>query len=176
MKPFKDFLQESSLSRLYAKYKDCDSGTISAFRGYRTYKENMALHKKLVGKLLGAGFSVTKVQGTYVENYKTPYAKEVNELSLIVFDNKKSGKLKNALMKFGKEFEQDSITYCRKRIGLCDKNKVKGENRQPFVFKEEYDSECFDLIANHDTFQNNTLRCLRMMAKETLSEDELCSI
>lgn len=127
-------LNESSLSRIWRKNKEFDSGTISAFKGYRTHKENMAKHRELVGKLVGAGMSVTKIQGTYIENYKTPHAKEVHELSLIVFDHKKTGKLKEILLKLGKEFEQDSITFCDAStgdyylIGCLDKTKVKDDN------------------------------------------------
>jgi hypothetical protein len=134
MKTYTDFLTESSLSRLWKKYKECDSGTISAFRGYRTHKENMAKHHELVGKLLGAGLSVTKIQGTFIENYDTPYAKEVHELSLIVFDYKNHGKLKDVLMKLGAEFEQESITYCNAEtgdyylIGCLDTVKITDEN------------------------------------------------
>lgn len=134
MKNYTDFLNESSLSRLWRKYKECDSGTISAFKGYRSHKENMKKHRELVAKLLGSGFSVTKIQGSFIENYKTPYAKEVHELSLIVFDHKKSGKLKNALLKLGAEFEQDSITFCDSKsgeyylIGCLDKTKIKDDD------------------------------------------------
>lgn len=126
-------LNESSLSRIWRKFKECDSGTISAFKGYRTHKENMEKHRELMGKLLGAGMSVIKIQGTYIENYKTPYAKEVHELSLVVFDHKKTGKLKDILIKLGREFEQDSITYCNAStgdyylIGCLDNTKIKDE-------------------------------------------------
>lgn len=134
MKKFSEFLNESSLSRLWRKYKECDSGTISAFKGYRSYKENMEKHSELVAKLLGCGFSVTKIQGSFKENYKTKYEKEVNELSLIVFDHKKKGNLKKILLKLGAEYEQDSITYCDATsgnyylIGCLDKTKVKDDD------------------------------------------------
>ena len=116
MKTFSEYLNEemineSGLSRLWKKYQECDSGTISAFRGERTRKENMENSGKLSAALVGAGYSVTSVDGVYIENYGTSDAKKVKEKSFIVFDYKKKGTLKKDLMKLGEKFDQDSITF-----------------------------------------------------------------
>ena len=134
-------------------------GTISSFCGYRTNTENIVKHKELVGKLLGAGFSVTTIRGTYIENYKAKNAKEVNELSLIVFDHKHSGKLLNALKKFGTEFEQDSITFAEAGgdyylIGLCDKNKVKNEKGE-LVMSDTYPGKNKEIKLGKPMFGEN---------------------
>ena len=116
MKSFTEFvneevLTESGLSRLWRKYQESDSGTITAFRGERSKRENMANNAKLQAALVGAGYSVTAVDGVYIENYGTPDARRVKEKSFIVFDYKNKGTLKKDLMKLGELYDQDSITY-----------------------------------------------------------------
>jgi len=112
-------IQESSLSRIWNQTKKHDAGTISAFRGSKdcnkgedyTKSENKKNSKILKAKLLKAGYGVTKIDGTYIENFNTPNARDVKEESYIVIDLKDSGNLKNDLIEFGTEFEQDSITF-----------------------------------------------------------------
>lgn len=117
MKTFIEFvteaeqLNESSLSRLWRKYKESDSGTISAFRGEYSKDENMARSKKLQSILIGAGFSVTSVDGVYIENMGTPEEKRVKEKSFIVFDYQNKGNLKEMLKALGEKFDQDAVTY-----------------------------------------------------------------
>jgi len=116
---FKDYLNESSLSRVYTQTKKYDSGTISAFRSSKDCNEGEEFSKSenkknssiLKAKLLKAGFGVTKIDGAYIENYNTTNAKTVKEDSYLVLDIKNSGKLKETLIKLGEEFEQDSITF-----------------------------------------------------------------
>ena len=107
----KEVISEASLSRLWRKYKECDSGTISACRGNKTPKENKANTKKLMTELIQMGYSVTAIDGVYIENYGMPNAQEVKEKSFIVFDHNKSGRLKRDLITLGKKYEQDSITF-----------------------------------------------------------------
>lgn len=104
-------LNESSLSRLWKKYQDSDSGTITAFRGEYSKKENLARNAELKAALLGAGYSVTSVDGVYIENYGSANEKQVKEKSFIVFDHKKTGKLKADLKRLGLRYDQDSITF-----------------------------------------------------------------
>ena len=121
LKSFKQVLYESSLSRIYAQAKDHESGTISAFRYARgcgegeTYskKENLDRNAVLKAKLLKLGYGVTRIKGTYIENYGTKDAVEVSEESFFVFDKNDKGTLKNDLVKLGKEFEQDSVTFSK---------------------------------------------------------------
>lgn len=125
-----DGLTESSLSRLYQKHKDSDAGTISAFRGERTRKENLDLNKKLKWLLIGGGYSVTEIDGIWTENYGKPDQKEVKERSFIVFDRKQSGKLKDDLIKFGRMFDQEAITYWNRKSGNYV---VIGTNKNGFL-------------------------------------------
>lgn len=125
MKTFNEFynsqehiLNESSLSRLYRKYKESDSGTISACRNENTKDKNNKRTLELKTTLIKLGYSVTTVNGTYTENYGTPNAVSVKEKSFIVFDKNNSGNLKNDLIKLGEKYNQDSITYSSVKDGV----------------------------------------------------------
>jgi len=119
MKTYKKLIAESSLSRLWNKAKNHDFGTITAFRGARdcgqgeayTKNENMKRNSSLKAKLLAKGYSVTPIDGSYIENYGSKNAKEVREKSFFVADDKNKGTLKTDLLALGLEFEQDSIIF-----------------------------------------------------------------
>ena len=123
---FKEFLKnqisESGLSRIWKQTMEHDSGTISAFRSAKdcnqgekySKKENLDRSAKLKAKLLKLGYGVTKIKGTYIENYGSKNEKEVKEDSYIVVDIKDTGNLERDLRKLGEEFEQDSITFQEK--------------------------------------------------------------
>ena len=104
-------LSESSLSRLWRKYKEFDSGTISACRGEYNKAENAKRTAQLKTFLVAKGFSVTAIDGVFIENMGTPKEKKVKEKSFIVFDRNDTGKLKETLLKLGEKFDQDSITF-----------------------------------------------------------------
>jgi hypothetical protein len=120
-KTFKQIISESSLSRIFKSSKEHDTGTISAFRFAKDCGEgqelSIELNKKnsldLKNKLLALGYGVTKISGTYIENYGTPNEKEVKEDSYLVVDLKDTGNLKRDLIKLGSFFDQDSITYSK---------------------------------------------------------------
>lgn len=179
-----EIIKESSLSRLWRKYQQCDSGTISAFRGEYSYKQNMERSRKLSAILVGLGYSVTSIDGVYIENYGTDQELPVNEKSFIIFDIKQSGKLKSDLIKLGEMFDQDSITFNNVQRGTYVligtskrtnyypgyKNEVVlgkpmfGEGGQfhskisgrPFVFKEGIDY-CDDTLMNYNTWHKAVL-------------------
>lgn len=131
MKSFKDVnriaecipvaVNESSLSRVWKHATEHDSGTISAFRyaehcgDGKVYSKSMnkSRNAKLKSKLLSMGYGVTKIDGVYIENYKSDDERHVREESFLVIDMKDSGKLRKDLIALGKEFDQDSITYCQ---------------------------------------------------------------
>ena len=123
---FSEYLKESSLARVYAQTKKFDSGTISAFRSARDCNDGDEFSKSdnkknssiLKAKLLKAGYGVTRVAGTYIENYGTSNEIEVKEESYLVLDLKNSGNLKKDLIKFGTDFEQDSITFQDNKTGI----------------------------------------------------------
>jgi len=117
-------IKESSLRRLddFAKNPDC--GTISAFRTYEgcgedkiriPYKKKMDNHRELRAILIGLGYSVTDIDGFYIEIFKHETLPEirVREKSLFVVDIKDTGKLKNHLIVLGTMNWQDSITYAK---------------------------------------------------------------
>jgi hypothetical protein len=133
---FKNYLHESSLSRLRQHMLEHDTGTITAFRDAEdcgngpniTKKQNKARNKILLANLRKEGYSVTKVKGSYIENYGTNDAKEVGEEVFFVVDIKDKGNLKNKLMKLGEEFEQDSIMFISKG---ADMGMLIGTNHCP---------------------------------------------
>ena len=122
MSNFKDYLNESSLSRVYRHMQEHDSGTITAFRDRRdcgngekyTKGENKARNKVLLSSLLKRRYSVTKVKGTYIENYGSANETPVGENVFLVVDINDTGNLKNTLKLLGEEYEQDSILFIPK--------------------------------------------------------------
>lgn len=114
-----EVISESSLGRIYAATQKHDYGTITAFRyapncGTGTpysFKENQQRNKSLLAKLKSAGFGVTSIKGSYIENYGTSDAREVGENSFLVVDIQDRGNLKSVLLALGEEFEQDSIIF-----------------------------------------------------------------
>jgi len=119
----KNYLTESSLSRLWKHMKEHDAGTITAYRDkefddsgniVKTYtkKDNKARNKLLFAKLNKYG--VTSVKGAYIENYGSSEAKEVGEAVYFVVDLKDTGKLEKDLRKLGTMFNQDSILFIPK--------------------------------------------------------------
>lgn len=114
-----DQLNESSLSRLWRKMQEFDTGTITAFRYAEdcgngrvfTKKENKQRNKSLQAKLLRLGYTLTSVKGSYIENYGSSDAREVGESVWFVVDSKDKGNLERDLKKLGEEFDQDSILF-----------------------------------------------------------------
>lgn len=135
MTKLKRYLNESSLTRVWKQTIKFDSGTISAFRSRKdcgmgekyTKEENNKKQNILKSKLMMLGYSITKIKGIYIENYKTKDAVEVKEKSFLVVDIKDTGNLKKDLIKLGEEFEQDSITYSKPsgEYHLISTNKCK---------------------------------------------------
>lgn len=106
-------INESSLSRIFLKYKESDSGVISAFRNEYTYRENMGRSKQLKNILVSLGYSVTKIIGKFIEDVDSKNPKEVKGVSFIVFDRLQTGDLLNDLKKLANKFDQDSITFAK---------------------------------------------------------------
>lgn len=106
-------LLESSLSRLWSKTQKHTCGAISGYRDERTRAENRRHHAKISRYLQGRGYSVTSVKGSYIENFGTDTAREVDEPSLFVcnhgVEGDDGGELKRDLIKMGKDADQDSI-------------------------------------------------------------------
>lgn len=136
---FEKYITEKSLSRAYHHIKLHDAGLITAFRYARdcgagdlyTKAENLARNKSLLAKLMTKGYSVTKVKGSYIENYNTPNAVEVGENAFFVVDIKDTGNLKNDLKSLGGQFEQDSILFIHSG---GERGELIGTNKCPDSF------------------------------------------
>jgi len=112
-------IKASSLSRIYSHYEKHDTGTISAFRFAEncgegkefSKKENLDNNYALKKYLQSQGFGVTAIAGTYIEGFGTDNPREVDEDSYFVTDLRDSGTLEKELIKLGKLYNQDSITF-----------------------------------------------------------------
>lgn len=105
-------LNESSLSRIHNKLQNHACGAITAYRGEYTYKQNQERNRILLAKLQRAGYQVTSIRGTYIENHGSDDAKDVNENSFFVVaksEGSDGGRLEHTLCKLGEEFDQDTI-------------------------------------------------------------------
>jgi len=119
VKKFSQYLNESSLSRLYQWSSKYDFGIITAFRYAPdcgsgepyTKQENLQRNSSLLAKLRASGYSVTSIKGSYIENYGSKNAREVGENSFFVADIQNHGTLNQDLQRLGGEFEQDSIIF-----------------------------------------------------------------
>ena len=103
------FLIESSLSRLYKHMTEHDSAILSAFRDEFTKKENYERNRELKARLLERGYGVTKVAGSYIENFQTPKAMEVSEESFFVSNRKDDPQFIEVIGDLGEEYSQDSV-------------------------------------------------------------------
>lgn len=137
MKQFKEYLLESSLSRLWKYIEDYDVGTISAFRGEYTKAQNMTRTKEMKAALMQRGYSVTQVKGSYIENFGSKDQKEVGEVSFFVADHKKSGTLEQDLKRLGEKFDQDSILFVPNKKDAKLIGTSKRENSYPGYGKTE---------------------------------------
>ena len=136
MKSFKEFLEESSLSRIKSKADKGGIAIMSADRGDKSRKENKARSKQLEKDIRGKfGRGPTKVKGSYLEkDEKTGKERKVKEKSYVI-DRGKMGKkdFKKKVKKLSIKHKQDSVltqtkktaTLHRTRKGGLDK---KGEN------------------------------------------------
>lgn len=112
-------INKKSLSRLYSKYKNFDNGIISASRASYSKDENKHRTLELKTALIKLGYSVTTINSTYIENYNSSNAVEVHDKTFIVFDQYGKGNLRENLIKLGKKYEQDSISYCNANNEEC---------------------------------------------------------
>ena len=89
MKTFKEFMQESSLSRIKSKSDKGGMDCMSASRADKSAKENRARAKQLDKDIRGRGLGgATKVTGSYVEKGDDGKEKKVKERSHVVTSGK----------------------------------------------------------------------------------------
>lgn len=109
----KQQLSESSLSRVWLKIQNHTCGAITGYRGENSQEKNQENNQILVNYLQGKGYSITRVDGSYIENFNTPFAREVKEPTFFVCNHmikgSDSNQLENHLRKLGAIFDQDSV-------------------------------------------------------------------
>lgn len=118
MKTFKQFVHESSLSRVVSKSKKGGTAILSGSRADKSPKENKARAKQLDKDIRGKGLGgATKGTGRYTEkDDKTGKETKVKERSHIVSSGKKSKrKFKKAIKALGKKYDQDSVLIQKKK-------------------------------------------------------------
>ena len=111
MKTYKEFMQESSLSRIKSKSDKGGMAILSGSRGDKSKKENKARAKQLDKDIRGKGLpGATKVTGSYMEKDKSGKEKKVKERSHVVTSGKMGKrKFKKAVKALGKKYGQDSV-------------------------------------------------------------------
>ena len=120
MKTFKEFLDESSLSRIKSKSDKGGMAALSASRAGKSAKENRARAKQLDKDIRGKGLGgATKVTGSYMEkDKKTGEEKKVKERSHVVSSGKMGKrKFKKTVKALGKKYGQDSVLIQKKPGG-----------------------------------------------------------
>ena len=144
MKTYKEFMQESSMSRLKAKADKGGTAVMSASRGNKSKKENSARAKKLDRTIRSKfGKGATKVIGKYDEkDEKTGETRRVKERSHVISSGKMGKrKFKKAVKTLGRKYGQDSVitqqkgskdaTLKRTRKGSMSKQNVKLGKMRP---------------------------------------------
>ena len=118
MKTFKQFIHESSLSRVVSKSKKGGTAILSGSRADKSAKENKARAKQLDKDIKGKGLpGATKATGRYTEkDDKTGKETKVRERSHIVSSGKKGKRaFKKAIKSLGKKYGQDSVLIQKKK-------------------------------------------------------------
>ena len=105
----KFIISESGLSRLYDHMMEHDSAILTAFRNEHSNDENYQRNRKLKAQLLSMDYGVTKVDGSYIENFETPQAIEVSEQSFFVSNRTNDAGFVNSIKSLGESNEQDSV-------------------------------------------------------------------
>ncbi len=125
---WRQFLNESSLSRVHQYIQKTDVAIITAFRDdpfdlsrclseastveddqRRPKAANMLRNRNLKAALLSMKYGVTKVKGSYIEDFDTPQAVEVRENSLLVVNLEEDLNFVSNIVMLGKKFCQDSV-------------------------------------------------------------------
>ena len=129
MKSFKEFLEESSLSRIKSKSDKGGMAVISGSRGDKSKKENKARAKQLDRDIKGKGLpGATKVSGRWDEtDDKTGKTSKVKERSHVVTSGKKGKRaFKKAVKSLGKKYGQDAVLTQTKKTGTISATRKGG--------------------------------------------------
>ena len=128
MKTYKEFMQESSLSRIKSKSDKGGMAILSGSRGDKSKKENQARAKQLDKDIRGRGLpGATKVTGSYVEKGDDGKEKKVKERSHVVSSGKMGKrKFKKTVKALGKKYGQDSVLTQTKKSGTLSATRKGG--------------------------------------------------
>ena len=128
MKTYKEFVQESSLSRIKSKSDKGGMAILSGSRGDKSKKENQARAKQLDKDIRGKGLpGATKVTGSYVEKDKSGKETKVKERSHVVTSGKMGKrKFKKTVKSLGKKYGQDSVLTQTKKSGRLSATRKGG--------------------------------------------------
>ena len=136
MKTFKQFLDESSLSRIKSKSDKGGMAILSGSRGDKSAKENKARAKQLDRDIKGKGLpGATKVSGRWDEkDKKTGEVKKVKERSHVVTSGKMGKrKFKKAVKALGKKYDQDAVLTQTKKTGTLSATRKGGLGKKKRV-------------------------------------------
>jgi hypothetical protein len=121
---WRKFINESSLSRLHQHTQEHDTAIITAYRDDPADPEgcieelpshandNISRNRELKAVLLRKGYGVTRVDGSYVENFEDPdplKRVEVSEESFFVVNLKDDPGFVDEIKNLGETFCQDSV-------------------------------------------------------------------
>ena len=129
MKTFKEFLEESSLSRIKSKSDKGGMAIISGSRADKSKKENKARAKQLDRDIRGAGLpGATKVTGRWTEkDDDTGKETKVKERSHVVTSGKKGKRaFKKDIKALGKKYGQDAVLTQTKKTGTLSATRKGG--------------------------------------------------
>ena len=133
MKTFKEFLEESSLSRIKSKSDKGGMAIISGSRADKSAKENKARAKQLDRDIKGKGLpGATKVTGRWTEkDDDTGKETKVKERSHVVTSGKKGKRaFKKAVKSLGKKYCQDAVLTQTKKTGTLSATRKGGLGKQ----------------------------------------------
>ena len=133
MKTFKQFLDESSLSRIKSKSDKGGMAIISGSRADISKKENKARAKQLDRDIKGKGLpGATKVTGRWTEkDDDTGKETKVKERSHVVTSGKKGKRaFKKAIKSLGKKYGQDAVLTQTKKTGTLSATRKGGLGKQ----------------------------------------------
>lgn len=126
MNQIKEFLKESSLSRVW-KHAQSDRliAIFSGFRNENTHKQNIKNNKDIASTLRSNGFGYFFVDGYWIENEGTPDEVHVEEDSIFAIAEKEDEqKFIKLVVSLGKKYNQDGVLVKKSdgKYYILDKN------------------------------------------------------
>ena len=110
MQPQQKSINQPELSSLSGAMLKCDVGVITAFVEINSSAENNEKMRQLQAFLLNIKYNVTRVLGSYVQDFSGDSNKSLIEY-FFVADQMHAGRLKDDLIAAGTFFGQDSIVF-----------------------------------------------------------------